>query len=73
MQSLRPGHGRTQLGRVVNVASTTFWLNAPQMTVYIASKGGFIGFSRALVSEGGAFGVTVNVIAPGPDQYQVDA
>lgn len=35
-------------GRIVNVASTTFWLNAPEMTAYIASKGGVIGFTRAL-------------------------
>lgn len=52
-------------GRIVNVASTTFFLNAPQMTAYIASKGGVIGFTRALASEVGADGITVNVIAPG--------
>lgn len=52
-------------GRIVNVASTTFWLNAPQMTAYIASKGGVIGFTRALASEIGADGITANVIAPG--------
>ncbi|WP_394368292.1 SDR family NAD(P)-dependent oxidoreductase [Chryseobacterium caseinilyticum] len=27
-------------GRIVNVASTTFFLNAPQMTAYFESKGG---------------------------------
>ncbi|MBM7419496.1 MULTISPECIES: SDR family NAD(P)-dependent oxidoreductase [Chryseobacterium] len=52
-------------GRIVNVASTTFFLNAPQMTAYIASKGGVVGFTRALASEVGADGITVNVIAPG--------
>ena len=52
-------------GRLVNVASTTFWLNAPEMTAYIASKGGVIGFTRALASEVGAFGINVNAIAPG--------
>ena len=52
-------------GRIVNVASTTFFINAPQMTAYIASKGGVIGFSRALASEVGTDGITVNVIAPG--------
>lgn len=41
------------------------WLNAPDMTAYIASKGGVIGFTRALASEVGARGVTANVIAPG--------
>ncbi|MCD0489876.1 SDR family oxidoreductase [Pedobacter sp. MC2016-14] len=52
-------------GRIVNVASTTFFLNAPQMTAYIASKGGVIGFTRALASEVGVDGINVNVIAPG--------
>ena len=52
-------------GRIVNVASTTIWLNAPEMTAYIASKGGVIGFTRALASEVGAFGINVNAIAPG--------
>lgn len=60
-----PGMRARQFGRIVNVASTTFWLNAPQMTAYIASKGGVIGFSRALASEVGSSGITVNVIAPG--------
>jgi NAD(P)-dependent dehydrogenase (short-subunit alcohol dehydrogenase family) len=60
-----PGMVERKFGRIVNVASTTFWLNAPQMTAYIASKGGVIGFTRALASEVGSSGVTVNAIAPG--------
>lgn len=60
-----PGMAARGLGRVVNVASTTFWLNAPMMTAYIASKGGIIGLTRSLASEVGASGVTVNAIAPG--------
>jgi len=60
-----PGMKERNFGRIVNVASTTFWLNAPQMTAYIASKGGVIGFTRALASEVGQFGITANVIAPG--------
>jgi 3-oxoacyl-[acyl-carrier protein] reductase/(S)-1-phenylethanol dehydrogenase len=60
-----PGMVARKFGRVVNVASTTFWLNVPNMTAYIASKGGVIGFTRALASEIGAAGVTANVIAPG--------
>ncbi|MBI2749301.1 SDR family NAD(P)-dependent oxidoreductase [Xenophilus azovorans] len=60
-----PGMVERKCGRIVNVASTTFWLNAPDMTAYIASKAGVIGFTRALASEVGTFGVTANVIAPG--------
>jgi NAD(P)-dependent dehydrogenase (short-subunit alcohol dehydrogenase family) len=52
-------------GRIVNVASTTFFINSQQMTAYVASKGGVIGFTRALAGEVGSDGVTANVIAPG--------
>jgi 3-oxoacyl-[acyl-carrier protein] reductase/(S)-1-phenylethanol dehydrogenase len=64
-KAFAPGMVERKQGRIVNVASTTFWLNAPAMTAYIASKGGVIGLTRALASEVGAFGVTVNAIAPG--------
>lgn len=60
-----PGMIERGYGRIVNVASTTFWLNTTQMTSYVASKGGVIGFTRALAGEVGASGITVNVIAPG--------
>lgn len=35
-------------GRIVNVASTTFLMNSTKMTAYIGSKGGIIGFTRAM-------------------------
>lgn len=56
---------KQKYGRIVNVASTTFFMNSTNMTAYIASKGGIIGFSRALAGEVGSDGITVNVIAPG--------
>ena len=52
-------------GRIVNVASRTFWLPVPDMAAYLASKGGVIGLSRALATELGPHNVTVNVVAPG--------
>lgn len=60
-----PGMVERKLGRIVNVASSSLWLNVPDMSAYIASKGGVIGLTRALASEFGASGVTANVIAPG--------
>ncbi|ACM28818.1 SDR family oxidoreductase [Rhizobium rhizogenes] len=60
-----PGMVERGFGRIVNVASTTYWLNTTQMSSYVASKGGVIGFTRALAGEVGASGITVNVIAPG--------
>jgi NAD(P)-dependent dehydrogenase (short-subunit alcohol dehydrogenase family) len=52
-------------GRVINMASNTVGQVTQGLTHYIASKTGVIGFTRALASEVGADGVTVNAIAPG--------
>lgn len=52
-------------GRIVNIASRTFWLPTPDMAAYLASKGAVIGLTRALATELGPAGVTANVIAPG--------
>jgi NAD(P)-dependent dehydrogenase (short-subunit alcohol dehydrogenase family) len=52
-------------GRIVNIASATFFIGYPEMTPYIASKGGVVGFTRALASEAGPHGITVNCITPG--------
>jgi NAD(P)-dependent dehydrogenase (short-subunit alcohol dehydrogenase family) len=52
-------------GRIVNVSSATFFIGYPELTPYIASKGGIIGFTRALASEAGAHGITVNAVTPG--------
>jgi NAD(P)-dependent dehydrogenase (short-subunit alcohol dehydrogenase family) len=47
------------------MASDTFLSNLTGFAHYIASKGGVIGLTRALASEFGEDGVTVNAIAPG--------
>ena len=60
-----PGMRERRWGRIVNQASDTFALNLTGFTHYIASKGGIIGLTRALASEFGEHGVTVNAIAPG--------
>ena len=52
-------------GRIVNVSSATFFIGYREMTAYIASKGGIVGFTRALASEAGPHGITVNCVTPG--------
>jgi NAD(P)-dependent dehydrogenase (short-subunit alcohol dehydrogenase family) len=52
-------------GRIVNISSATFFIGYPGLSAYIASKGGIIGFTRALASEAGPHGITVNAVTPG--------
>lgn len=52
-------------GRIVNLASNTFFAGTPNMAAYVAAKGGVIGFTRALATELGAYGITVNAVSPG--------
>jgi pyridoxal 4-dehydrogenase len=52
-------------GRIVNIASNTFFAGTPNMAPYVAAKGGVIGFTRALATELGPYGITVNAVSPG--------
>ena len=62
---LQTGCGSRKWGRIVNVASDTVRLVLPGFVHYIASKAGVIGLTRALATEFGEDGITVNAIAPG--------
>ena len=52
-------------GRIINIASNTFFAGTPNMAAYVATKGGVIGFTRALATEIGQYGITVNAVSPG--------
>jgi NAD(P)-dependent dehydrogenase (short-subunit alcohol dehydrogenase family) len=52
-------------GRVISMASITPIRGEARTTAYAASKGGVIGFTKALSREIARRGVTVNAIAPG--------
>ena len=63
-QAFLPGMRRSGWGRIVAVASNLFHTGMAGMVPYVASKGGVVGFVRALAGEVGRDGVTINAIAP---------
>ena len=64
-QALIPSMKAHNWGRIVNITSNTVGLKIPGFAHYVASKAGLIGLTRALASEYGAHGITVNAVAPG--------
>lgn len=52
-------------GRIVNITSSSTQGGATNMSHYVASKGGLLGFTKALAIEFADKGITVNAIPPG--------
>ncbi len=51
-------------GRIINVASRTFFTGNPGQLAYIASKGALMGMTRVLAHELGEDRITVNAVMP---------
>src|SRR3546814_17586348 len=54
-----------QWGRIINISSSSAQTGAKAMSHYVASKGGVIGFTKALAIEYAPTGITVNPVPPG--------
>jgi|SRR5688572_20702348 len=50
---------------IINLASITFHIAPAQMTAYVGTKGGVLGFTRSLARELGSRGIRVNAVSPG--------
>src|SRR5262245_34708426 len=64
-QACYPLMKKSKNGRIINVASRTYFLANPGQMAYVASKGAVMGMTRVLAKELGEEGITVNAVAPG--------
>lgn len=53
-------------GRIINIASEAARLGSKGGAAYAAAKGGVIAFTKSIARENARYGITANVIAPGP-------
>jgi NAD(P)-dependent dehydrogenase (short-subunit alcohol dehydrogenase family) len=65
VQVALPGMKARQWGRIVNIASVTFYGGWEKLSPYVASKGALVGLTRAWAREFGRDGITVNAVSPG--------
>jgi NAD(P)-dependent dehydrogenase (short-subunit alcohol dehydrogenase family) len=56
---------KSKYGRVINVASRTYFLANPGQMAYVAAKGAVMGMTRVQAREMGEDAITVNAVAPG--------
>ena len=64
-QLVIPGMKENNFGRIINLSSTAGQRGEAEHSHYAATKGGINAFTKSLASELGPFGITVNAVAPG--------
>jgi NAD(P)-dependent dehydrogenase (short-subunit alcohol dehydrogenase family) len=58
-------------GKIINVASGTFYKGLPHFLHYVVSKGGNVAITRSMAREVGDAGINVNTIAPGYTETEI--
>ena len=61
-----PAMQKAGFGRIINIASEAGRMGSRGGAVYAAAKGGVMAFTQSIARENGHFGITANVVAPGP-------
>ena len=61
-----PAMQEARFGRLINIASEAGRLGSRGGSIYAAAKGGVIAFTKSMALENARYGITANVIAPGP-------
>jgi NAD(P)-dependent dehydrogenase (short-subunit alcohol dehydrogenase family) len=65
-RALAPQMKQRRWGRIIHISSVMAFVSKEKRNVYSATKSALLGLARASALDLGAFGVTVNCIAPGP-------
>lgn len=58
-------------GRIISISSSTVLMGRANYAHYVASKAGVIGLTRAMATELGGDGITVNAIMPGSTETEI--
>ena len=64
-RAVLPSMIKRRMGRIINISSVSGRYGMPGRAIYSAAKAGINFFTRALASEVGQFGITVNSVSPG--------